>query len=515
MIGRIFRTISQLPFAGTTERLLTSVAVASALGALLAAAAALGHVPVPAAIVAAVAAAPLVGCAVGATVLAVTSLQLRRLRVGGPYREALGPLAAFATARSLTSGEPVELALHSTAPVSARWVRLGAEREIVAQDPVSVSATPQDNRFDRRRGYDWPVAATLPTDGLSPGLYAIELRQTEGAGARWAVPMLVKPKTTPAVAVIASTNTWEAYNTYGGLSNYENRHLSRWLHWVLRHTHALPRYYWPTLPDRRPNDIVSHELLTIERPDADHHSRLIGAEWPVLAYLERRGIDYGVYADSDLASDPAATSADLLILAGHAEYWTGEMAHALERYVAAGGHVLIAAGNPLFRRVDRIAGGLTVDPVPPSEAAVARLIGTFYTDSGRFTAAPLAVRAPGHWVFDGTGVGPDAVIGRRAGFRPWQADTRHQDGASGVFTQKVGFGSGGFEILATGLNEEGPAHVVFRETEAGGWVFNASSASFACCLGRDPVIDRMTDNLVDSALAAGRASGRGPARLAG
>ncbi|MEQ8964632.1 MAG: hypothetical protein RID91_02305 [Azospirillaceae bacterium] len=515
MAARVLETIVDLLKGGTTERMLTIGAAIAGIGTVAAVITVLTPMLLPMQVVEVALAVLLAANALGAAVVAIASLQLRRYRSGGPYRKPLGPLAAFGAAKSVALGNALALFVHAETPVTARLVRFGAEKEVVADRVLDLAATPRSAVFDRRRGYDWPETARVATDGLRPGLHAVELASTTDPGRRWAVPMIVKPRTAPDVAVVLSTNTWEAYNTYGGLSNYENFHLFRALHWIIRHTHALPRYYWPTLTDRRPNDIVSEELLSCETPDADHHSRLIGAEWPVLAYLERQGVDYGVYSDDDLVRDPTLAQARLLILAGHAEYWTGEMAYALERYVASGGHVVIAAGNPLFRRVDRIPGGLIVDPLPPSEEAVTRLIGTFYTDNGKFTSAPLTVDRPDHWIFAGAEVEADQVIGARSGFRPWQDDRRHEDGASGVFTQKVGFGSGAFEILATGLNEEGPAHVVFRETEAGGWIFNASAAAFSCCLDRDPVIARMMDNLLESALHSERAAPRPATRLVG
>jgi hypothetical protein len=59
-------------------------------------------------------------------------------------------------------------------------------------------------------------------------------------------------------------------------------------------------------------------------------------------------------------------------------------------------------------------------------------------------------------------------------------------GGSGIHTQKIGIGSEQFEILAVGTNEWGPAYMVYRDTPAGGWVFNSSSATFTSCLNADP-----------------------------
>ena len=56
--------------------------------------------------------------------------------------------------------------------------------------------------------------------------------------------------------------------------------------------------------------------------------------------------------------------------------------------------------------------------------------------------------------------------------------------------------SEGFQILAIGTNKQGPAYMVFKETDAGGWVFNASSITFTSALFHDPAIDKMVLNLL-------------------
>ena len=53
-----------------------------------------------------------------------------------------------------------------------------------------------------------------------------------------------------------------------------------------------------------------------------------------------------------------------------------------------------------------------------------------------------------------------------------------------------------FIILAIGKNDEGPASMVFKETDQGGWVFNSSSIAFSGSLFHDPVIDKMMLNLL-------------------
>jgi hypothetical protein len=81
-------------------------------------------------------------------------------------------------------------------------------------------------------------------------------------------------------------------------------------------------------------------------------------------------------------------------------------------------------------------------------------------------------------------------------------------GASGWETDKLTAWSDRFELLAMGENAEGPAAMVFGDTPAGGWVFNAASVSFTSLIGVDPVIDRLVLNLVADAAASDDAGSR-------
>jgi hypothetical protein len=103
------------------------------------------------------------------------------------------------------------------------------------------------------------------------------------------------------------------------------------------------------LPKSRPNDAVSQDLLRISNPFSEYAHRLVENEWQLLAFIDRAGYDYAVYSDPDMAFTEEPVSGRLLILNGHAEYWTPEMFTRLRKYLDRGGKLLVSAGNPLFR----------------------------------------------------------------------------------------------------------------------------------------------------------------------
>ena len=144
----------------------------------------------------------------------------------------------FRRSRDLPPLIPIPLAIipllvHTTKPATAAVYRLGALKEPVERT-TPIPATTQSAIIDRRKGMDWKVTATIPTDGLKPGLYSIELRENDAPQNVYAIAVILKPQKAPRITVLASTNTWDAYNEFGGFSNYANRYINSKLMKVLR-----------------------------------------------------------------------------------------------------------------------------------------------------------------------------------------------------------------------------------------------------------------------------------------
>jgi hypothetical protein len=139
----------------------------------------------------------------------------------------------------------------------------------------------------------WTVTDRLqvPGDWVS-GYYLALLVLTKGseAGQTAFVPFIVQaPAGDQApVLVIAPTNTWQAYNDWGGESLY-------------------------TTPEA--------VKVSFDRPY--RYRDLFRWEYPLLRFLERTGYDATFATDDDVDRDPGILLGHRLdIAAGHAEYWT-------------------------------------------------------------------------------------------------------------------------------------------------------------------------------------------------
>jgi hypothetical protein len=337
------------------------------------------------------------------------------------------------------------------------------------------------------------------------------------------------------IAVLASTNTWLAYNNFGGRSNYINADRLPDLPTVnarqdlIRYTHSgsfnvwgFPDSQYLPLSFERPepgNSVGEHEEVT-DPIRGRLPCGMAPAEWRLLGWLEREGFDYDYYSETQLHFGEIDLDAyRVLVLSVHPEYWSREMYQSVKRWVfERGGRLLYLGGNGLnceveFLGRDRLrfktflnpsdGGALGMpDPNNPSVylesrmhrtlESEANLLGVVCTESGIMTAAPYQVLDDRHWAFTGTGLRNGDLFGQAS------LHERIHGGASGHETDKRSPHSPpGTQLLAKGTNpDDGGAELVCFETPSGGAVFSAGSISYIHSLLVDPPLSRITSNVL-------------------
>ncbi|HVP49385.1 MAG TPA: N,N-dimethylformamidase beta subunit family domain-containing protein [Bryobacteraceae bacterium] len=445
------------------------------------------------------------------------------------------------------SGERAEFRVHSVEQYQLSLWRYGWRKECLGvigwYDEHGPRATMQitpDGDYTQtgvqwnKPGYGAPDHTRLITAPERSGLYYLWAKTPSGR--EFSFPWVVAPANPQAkIAVLASTNTWNAYNNFGGRSNYVNADrlpdtpiVNARLE-LDRYQNPLPFGVW------RPRD-EQYAPLSFDRPEPHNHLLDTGevsdpvqgrvqcgqapGEWRLLGWLEREHYDYDLYAEGQLHDGTLPLDAyRVLILAVHPEYWTREMYLRVKQWVfEKGGRLVYLGGNGLncevtlepdgamrclthVHSVGGEMGGHSADqPEIEYESRMhrtleseANLLGVVCTSEGIMTAAPYRVLDQSHWVFAGTGLQNGGLFGEQT------LHERVPGGASGHETDKRSASSpANTVLLAKGTNpDNGGAEMIYHEPASGGGVFSVGSITWVAALLVDEQVSRITHNVVE------------------
>ncbi|MEM8921864.1 MAG: N,N-dimethylformamidase beta subunit family domain-containing protein [Actinomycetota bacterium] len=416
---------------------------------------------------------------------------------------------------SVVAGETIELHTASRAErFSVEVTRVGAERRPVwsAADVAGHDHPVPDRAW--ADGCDWPVACSIPTGPTWPsGFYELTLRaEPDGRSAggadrdparrRSEAFVVLRPAATVApgdLLLVLSTNTWNAYNQWGGRGLYRGAD---------RVSFARPLERGYLRRPSAPHEVAFDGRITdIEDPPDPEHRRLVDYQrtgaWPLLTassgwhnwerrfvrWAEAAGYRVDVATNRDLETDPDLLDRYRLVASvGHDEYWSWGMRDTMDRWVAAGGNWAILSGNtsfwqvryeddgrtmvchkgrariddPVRGRADHLLTSMWSDPrIGRPETATTGLTfsrGGYHRIGGAVTGGPggYTIHRPDHWLFAGTGLAEGDVLGAGSVVVGYEVDgcaLRWTPGESGGAPRPAPTGVDGapadLEILAT------------------------------------------------------------------
>jgi hypothetical protein len=415
-----------------------------------------------------------------------------------------GEIEGYALAASVDAGEPAPVAVSLEAPGSYRWIayRLGwyggaGAREVARGGPLDGHRQPPcpPAAGTGLVACGWPAAFSLRTEpGWPSGAYLVKLLR--GDGFERFVPLVVRGPRRAEVRVVIPTANWQAYNTWGGTSLYDDL------------AGATPR--------------GRAVQVSFDRPYARDHGagHLLREDQSVLTWLEAQGIDVEYATSADVDRDPEVfAGARALVISAHDEYWTSAQRARVDGAVAAGASLLNLGANSAYWQVrlgpaadgrDRRVvtcwkkDAAAEDPVGPASP----LLTALFRDLGRPEGAlfgvqfdgawnvfgfPAVVTAPAHWALAGTGLAAGDVL-----------PLAHGDEADAVVE---GATAAGVEVLASSPVPKvygglGRGQMVIRR-QGSAWVFSAGGIGFAGLLAgprADPRAQRLVANVLSRAL---------------
>ncbi len=427
------------------------------------------------------------------------------LQIGVGWTEVAAAIEGYCTPLSAAPGDTIVFRMSTAAShYTVTYLRLkhGAGGSIglpMAPDfavPGQLQAIPNDV-WEPGCGWQADFQLRVPQDWPS-GLYAARCQDAEGY--TFHVTFVVKPPQNRRreFAILANTNTWNAYNSWGGRSQYTTPNAA-------------------ILSFERPNPAAS----PVDDGQLNHLAR---AETWVLGWLEDSGYRFDVYADLDFHRGIVGLADyKALILHSHPEYWSLPMRDNLEGYLAQGERLLYLGGNGIYERVAYqqdfrqmvLRGGDPSSPrdlhffrnlIPPRPERAVLGVG-YEADNwtgNRSLYAPYRVEMAGHRFFADTNLSNGETIGHHGlngAASGWEMDTSEQ-----LPGKAPGAAPANIQVLARGTNT-GPdntfgAHMTYYDTPSGGFVFSAGSLTFGGSLVVDPHLQRIVRNVLDECLAA-------------
>jgi len=360
----------------------------------------------------------------------------------------------YTGAQSYRAGDVVTVRCASRAPLfDARITRVGAERiEVHTVEGVRGHDQPvPDRAWEAGCGWEDTFAFTVGNDWPS-GFYEIELRARGEAEADWRgaghafFTVLGRRPDPERPLLLLSTNTYQAYNQWGGRCMYTgatevsfDRPLERG--YLRRPAAPFDTEYDGRLADTTGNDRDHDRLVEYQR----HHSYPLWTsssgwhnwERRFVRWAEAAGFGIDVATNDDLHDGPDVLAGRRLVLSvGHDEYWSWEMRDHIDQFVDSGGNWAVLSGNTCFWQVRLDTDGRTMtcfkgtararDPLRHtdpqrltsmwSDPLIGRpensTTGLSFTRGGYASvgdatprsAGGFEIQRPGHWSLAGTGL---------------------------------------------------------------------------------------------------------------
>ena len=462
--------------------------------------------------------------------------------------DAAEPLVIEGYADHMSAAPGEELAFHisTNAPVySLEIARVGAERKVVWEKkdlPGAKHPVPPDAAMN---GCKWPAATKLriPDDWRS-GYYSVLMRPGNDGPPAEMFFIVRAGRTKAKILFQMSTNTYQAYNNWGGSCLYSG-----------------PKF--PRVSFDRPFIIFEHK----HKPGDEWYNPNTWCchtwDLPFLRWAEQAGYEIDCCANLDLERHPEMLKDYRLVLSvGHDEYWSAGMRDSLEKFIADGGNAAFLSGNSVCWQVRPEDDGRALvcykkahDQDPINGTGKDHLITTLWSDRllkrpenqltgvgfayggynaffGEFMNGPgsetYTVHRPDHWLLKGTDLKAGQSFGEKGGIAGYECDGCEYVEENGL---PVPTGRDGtpkdFEIVATAparwssrdgslewakelraaLPQEGAAPpdplnrngaAVLGTYTRGGTVVTTGSTDWSYGLeAGDPITDRIVRNILD------------------
>ena len=287
--------------------------------------------------------------------------------------------ACYTDRLSARPGERFALYASAGSACTLEVARIGAGRDVVLRrQGIEIGDYPVPPHADRD-GCDWPAALEIEVGAdCTSGYHDIAL--TDAVGEETHHFVVVKPPggvRRAKAALVLSTNTYHAYNHWGGANAYCDvaALMSRRADLPTAMAGAIgvlsTRRPFPQMLIAPPPDVP--RLVNLRPREFEERPWAGNRDWPrrrelspydssagflnkwehaFATWAEAEGLALDYFTDADLETEPTVLDGyACAILVGHSEYWSAGQRDQLERFVDGGGRLAIFSGNTAFWKV--------------------------------------------------------------------------------------------------------------------------------------------------------------------
>jgi hypothetical protein len=265
----------------------------------------------------------------------------------------------YADPLSYQPGEEVKIHCSArTKSYSVEITRVGQSRQVVwRREGIAGEAhpTPTDAYA---KGCGWPVAFsfTIPESWQS-GFYEVLLRGDgvqgeEAVGHAFFVVRSANPGRDSSILLVLSTNTYNAYNRWGGHCLYTGATQVSFARPLERgYVYRPPAVYDGRAASVEPEPDPTHQRVQEYLRQHKYPLWIISAGWPswelrFVRWAESNGYRVDMAINADLEFHPEILdNYQLMVSMGHDEYWSWIMRDSVDNFVNGGGNVAFFSGN--------------------------------------------------------------------------------------------------------------------------------------------------------------------------
>ena len=316
------------------------------------------------------------------------------------------------------------------------------------------------------------------------GLYMIKLYDLNS---EFYFSFIVKEKNSKEITILTPTNTWQAYNDWGGSSFY-NYNLNKNIKKINTNILHMNRPNFSSSPFQKSGHLADQEIYFYK-------------------WITDNKYSYSTIDDLDLHYNYDLSKTKILVINNHSEYWTENMLTNLENYLSKGGNLINLSGNNLFWK--SVINNFKIETIKHHSThslaneksgmwrylnkSESNILGSSYDTRGYKTYAPYKVILKNHWIFKNIEINANSLFGFN------NLTKKH---ASGYETNKIDYCSPkNIELIAKGTNmNNGGADMTFYNNKLGGKVFSTGSISFCSCLQYDFTCSKILKNVFDKFL---------------